>query len=61
MMKVKLSEEIEQSAKRIMANHPRDKNFQSEKTDAVYAMARALEIKLEIGRRLGKVKKMKQN
>lgn len=61
MMKVKLSEEIEQSANRIMANHLRDKNFQSEKTDAVYAMARALEIKLEIGRRLGKVKKMKQN
>ena len=61
MMKVKLSEEIEQSANRIMANHLRDKNFQSEKTDVVYAMARALEIKLEIGRRLGKVKKMKQN
>lgn len=60
-MKVKLSKEIEQSANRIMAKHLRDKNFQSEKTDAVYAMARAVEIKLEIRGRLGKVKNTKQN
>ena len=44
LIKVKLSEEIKESVNRIMANHLRDKNSLPEITDAVYAMARAMEI-----------------
>ena len=35
-----------QSTNRITANHLREKNYLSEITDEVYAMARAMEIKL---------------
>ena len=42
LMKVKLREEIKQSANRIMANHVRDKTSLPEITDTVYVMARAL-------------------
>ena len=45
-----------QNANRILANHLRDKNSLLEITDTVYAMARALEIKLEIKRLLRKEK-----
>ena len=44
LIKVKLSEEIKESVNRIMANHLRDKNSLPEIIDAVYAMARAMEI-----------------
>ena len=59
LMKVKLSEEIKQSANRIMANQLRDKNSLLEITDAVYVMTRAVEIKLEIKRPLRNEKKEK--
>ena len=48
LMKVKLREEINQSANWVMVNHLRDKNALPETTHAVYAMVRAVEIKLEI-------------
>ena len=50
LMKVKLIQERKQSANRIMAGHLKDKNSIPEITDAVYAIARALGIKLEIKR-----------
>ena len=61
LTKVKLSEEIKQSINRIMANHLRDKNYLPEKTDVVYAIARAVEIKLKVKRPLRKEKKAKEN
>ena len=61
LMKVKLSEEIKQSANRTMANHLRDKNSLPEIAGVVYAMVRAVEIKLEIKRPLRKKKKTKEN
>ena len=60
-MKVKLSEETKQGVNRVMASHLRDKNFLPEITDAVYAMVRALEIKLKIKRQLRREKKAKRN
>ena len=59
LMKVKLSEEIK-SVNRIMANHLRDKNSLTEITHAVYAMPRAIKIRLEIKRSLRKEKKAKK-
>ena len=50
LMKVKLIQERKQSANRIMADHLKDKNSIPEITDAVYAIARALGIKLETKR-----------
>ena len=44
-----------------MAKHLRDKNSLPEITDAVNAMARAVEIKFEIERALRKEKKTKEN
>ena len=44
LMKVKLREEINQSANWVMVNHLRDKNALPETTHAVYAMVRAVEI-----------------
>ena len=44
-----------------MANHLRDKNYLPEKTDVVYAIARAVEIKLKVKRPLRKEKKAKEN
>ena len=61
LMKVKLSEEIKQSANRTMANHLRDKNSLPEIAGVVHAMVRAVEIKLEIKRPLRKKKKTKEN
>ena len=60
LMKVKLSEEIKQSANRTMANHLRDKNSLPEIAGVVYAMVRAVEIKLEIKRPLRKKRKRKK-
>ena len=40
-MEVKISEEIKQSASRIMANYLRDKNSLPGITDAAYAKAKA--------------------
>ena len=59
LMKVKLSEEIK-NANRIMANHVRDQNSLTEITHAVYAMPRAMKIRLEIKRPLRKEKKAKK-
>ena len=42
-----------------MANHLKDRNSLPEINNAVYAMARAVEIKLESKKTLRKVKKMK--
>ena len=54
LMKVKLNEEKKKSVNRIVANHLRDDNSLPEIIDAVYSMARAVEIKLEIMRPLRK-------
>ena len=61
LMKIKLSEEIKQSANNIIANHLRDKNSLPEISEAEYAIARAVQIKLEIKRPLRKEKKTKEN
>ena len=61
LVKVKLREEIKQSQKKIMANHLRARNSLPEITDAVYAMTRVVEIKLEVKRLLRKEKKAKEN
>ena len=61
LMKVELNEEIKQRDNRIMANHLRDKNCLREITVAVYAIVRAVEIKLDIKRPLRKEKKTKEN
>lgn len=61
LMKVKLSDEIKQSANIIMARHLRDNNSSAEVTDTAYAVARVVEINLEIKRPLRKEKKKKEN
>lgn len=59
-MKDKESEEIKQNANRIMAHHLRDKTL-PDITDAVYAVAGTVEIKLEIKRPLRRENKTKEN
>ena len=59
--KTHYSTEIKQSANKIVANHLRDQNSLPEITDAVYAITRAVNIKLEIKRPLRKEKKAKEN
>ena len=60
LMKVKLSEEIKQSVNNIIANHLGDKNSLPEISETEYAIARAVEIKLEIKRPLRKERKRKK-
>ena len=61
-MEVKISEEMKQSANRIMRNHLRDKNSLTETTEfIIYLMARAVATKLEIKSPLQKERKAKEN
>ena len=61
-MEVKISEEMKQSANRIMRNHLRDKNSLTETTEfIIYLMARAVATKPEIKSPLQKERKAKEN